>query len=77
MTKPIISTESRCVAGESLRGGSERPLFEVVRVKPGLQWRAHDVGGAKAVGYLLTMAVYEEWNQPKREKCAAASEPRG
>ena len=36
-----------------------------------LPWQFHDVGDAKAVGYLLRKAANREWNQPRRKKFAA------
>ena len=49
MTKE--SLRGKCVAGLSLHGGLERPLCEVVKVKPGLSWRPQDVGDARDVGH--------------------------
>jgi hypothetical protein len=39
--------KARHVARESLHGSLERPLHEVVEVKPGLHWRLQDVGDAR------------------------------
>jgi hypothetical protein len=32
------ATEAKTMAEESLHGGSERPLYAGVKVKPGLHW---------------------------------------
>ena len=46
-------------------------MSEALKVKSGLPWRPQDVRDARAVGYLLRRAATREWNQLKREKCAA------
>ena len=38
------------MAGVSQPGGLERPLYETVKVKPGLPWRLQDVGDARVMG---------------------------
>jgi hypothetical protein len=40
------------VSEVSLHGGPEGPLFETVKVKPGLPWRPQDVGDARVMVYL-------------------------
>ena len=41
----------------SANGGTERPLCEIVKEKPGLPWRPQNVGVARVVGYLLKKAA--------------------
>lgn len=41
--------EASCMAGVPLYGGSERPLHNVVKVKPGMLWRQY-VSDARAMG---------------------------
>lgn len=64
------------LAGESLHEGPETPLCEVVKIKPGLQWRCRDVRGVRALGYLLRRAAHREWNQPKSEKYVVLNKAR-
>lgn len=47
--------------GESLHEGLERPLHEILKVKPGLYWRPHDREGARALGCLQGRAANKEW----------------
>lgn len=44
--------EARCVTGEYLHVGPERPLYEAEKMKCGLHWRPHGVGDARALCYL-------------------------
>jgi hypothetical protein len=48
------------VAGVSLNEGSERPLHEAVKAKPGLLWRPQNDRDARAMGCLLRKAVNRE-----------------
>lgn len=63
----------RRVSGKSLHGHLERPLWEALKVKPGLCWRPQDVGDARAMGYLPSRAADWGWNPPKRENCVAVN----
>lgn len=45
---------------ESLNGGSERPLYEAVKGKPGLLWSLKTVEVTRRAADWL-------WNQPERE----------
>lgn len=67
----IGAVEARHVSRVSLSGGPERPLHEVVTVKPGLRWRPQDVGDARVMEYLPRRAADQVQNQPKREMCVA------
>ena len=58
----------------SLYGGQEKPLFEMVRVKPEVPWRHQFLGESRFVGYLPRKAVDREWNQPKKEKYVAINQ---
>lgn len=69
------AAEARHVSGVSLGGGQERPLYEVVKVKPGFHWRSQDVGDDKVVRYLPRTDANKVQNQPKREKCVAVNKP--
>ena len=51
----------------------EGSLCEAVKLKPGLPWRLHEVGDARAMGFLPRKAANREWNQPKRKKCVAVN----
>lgn len=57
----------------SLHGGPERPLYEAVKVKPGLPKNPQDTGDARVVGYLSKKVAKREWTQPKRKKCVAVN----
>lgn len=59
--------ETRSMAGESLHWDLGRPLLEIVKMKPGLLWRSHDIGGASTLGCLQWRAANKKWKQPKRE----------
>lgn len=54
------SVEVWRVTGESLHEGLERPLHEILRVKPGLYWRPHDTGGTRALECLQGRAANKE-----------------
>lgn len=54
------ATEASSVAGESLYGGLERSVHEIVKVKPGLHWRSYGIGGARPLGYLQGNAADKE-----------------
>ena len=43
----------------------ERPLCEVVKLKPGLFWRLQDVRNSRDVGYLPGRAANRDWNERK------------
>ena len=58
----------------SLYGGQEKPLFEMVRVKPEVPWRHQFLGESRFVGYLPRKAANREWNQCKTERSVSVSE---
>lgn len=41
-------------------------MHEVMKMKPGLQWRPKDTGYARAVRHLPKRTPHMKWNQPKR-----------
>ena len=52
---------ARYVSGVSLKEGLvEKPLYEAVKLKPGLPWRSQNVGNARSVGYLIRNAAKKE-----------------
>ena len=53
----------------------EGPLYEAVKMKPGLCWRPQDNGDARAVEYLLRKAANRKWNQPKGKKSILVNKP--
>lgn len=65
--------DDRCMAGESLQRGPERTLHEAIKVEPGLNLRAQDVGLARARRCLSGRTAYGEQNQPNRKKCVIVS----
>ena len=58
----------------SLYGGQEKPLLEVVRVKPEVPWRHQFLGESRFVGYLPRKADIREWHQCKIKKSVSVSE---
>ena len=64
--RPRKAAESRCIPRVYLGGGLERPVCEVVKMKPGWPWRPQDVGNARAMGYLPRKVANREWNEPQR-----------
>lgn len=65
------ATEARCVAGVSLCGGLERPLYEAMEVKPRFSWRPQNAEDVRTVRYLPRKSANREWNQLKRKKWVA------
>lgn len=51
--------------------GPERPLCEIVKVKPALPCRFQDVGDARAVGYLPRTVANGVEPAQEREKCCS------
>ena len=55
------AAESRPVSSVSLSGGLlDRPLCEVVKLKPGLTWQTQDSRDARVMVYLLSRATNSE-----------------
>ena len=65
------------LAGESLHGGSERPVWDAVNVKPDCfgdpKMSEQPEPGTNCQGELLTGSASAHRNQPEREKCVAGS----
>ena len=59
---PYLSkaAEVNHVSGVSLNECLERPLYEAVKLKPGLFWKPKDAADAGAVGHLLRKAIKGE-----------------
>lgn len=47
-----------------LQAGTERLLYEAVKVKPGLPWKPQNVVDARVIGYLPWKGANKEWNKP-------------
>ena len=52
----------------SMHGGLERPMSDTIKMKPELQWRPQDAGGARVLGHLPGNTAKREWKKPKRKK---------
>lgn len=68
------AAKARHVAGESLYGSPQRPLFEVVEVKLVLHWRPCYFGDTRAMRHLPKGVEHRGWKQPKREACSRTGE---
>jgi hypothetical protein len=64
MESPSVTGESpepTCVPEVSLCGGTERPLCDTVKDKPGLLWTPQDVRDARAMEYMMGRPADKEW----------------
>lgn len=46
-------------------------MYKAVKVRPGLQWKPQNTGGARTIGW---RAESMDWRQPKRECVLMAGE---
>lgn len=54
------------MAGRSIYGGAERPLYETVKVKSRLYWRSQNIRAARNVGCLPGRAAKNETRPTER-----------